>query len=506
MVASIPRWFSAVTWATPATLVAIVAFTTVAGLTGSLEASATVGLVVGIAVLVRLLWNPPVNLSSEGIPRGMRVLFATGAACLMGQLLFATAFIIDPNLTRWDAGPFTPMRSNHSCVSSYWVANENIRTVPDIFAEEIYSVPQANSRAIRVGRPIGPLIIDQYEYPPAFLVVPRLLAAATENFWGFRRLWFALNLAVVFAGLVVVATRFDRALGIHARWLTPFVMVAPAMVSTLVMGNVQLAIIAASMIAMVLFERGRHVAGGALLAYTVVSKLFPGLLVLYLLLRRDWRAVVWTSVFATVFVAISLADHGVTPYIAFAKHMPKLLSGEAFPAFRNPAAIAINESIPGLAFKLQLFGVPYMGFAASKALGWIYTVIVVALVARLALRPVAAEREPLVWICILILATMRSPFLPTYAPFPSLWLATLLAALTWGRSGVFTTTVVAWGVLAFTFGNGAAPPPVNAIWTFVHTVTAFVLLGVALRVMWAPLENGADHRPAPRATVAAGNS
>ena len=164
------------------------------------------------------------------------------------------------------------------------------------------------------------------------------------------------------------------------------------------MGNVQLAIIAVSMIAMLLFERERYAAGGVLLAYAVVSKLYPGLLVGYLMLRRDWRAVGWTAAFAVAFVVVSVADFGVGPYVAFATHMPKLLSGEAFPAFRNPAAIAINESIPGLVFKLKLFGVPYMGFAASRALGWIYTVVALALTARLALQPVAAAREPLAWL------------------------------------------------------------------------------------------------------------
>ena len=145
-------------------------------------------------------------------------------------------------------------------------------------------------------------------------------------------------------------------------------------------------------------------------------------------------------------------------------------------------------------FKLQLLGVPHMGFAASKVVGWIYTAVAVALVARLALRPVAAGREPLAWIAILILATMRSPFLPTYAPFPSLWLATLLAALTWGRSAIFTTSVVAWGVLAFTFGTGGVPPVVNAIWTFVHTIAAFVLLAIAMRLAPAPLDSrAAEH-------------
>ena len=313
-------------------------------------------------------------------------------------------------------------------------------------------------------------------------MLPRLIAATTGDFWGFRRAWFALNLTIVLAGLIIVALRFDRALGTGARWLTPFALVAPAMVITLIMGNVQLAIIAASMIAMVLFERGRHAAGGAILAYAIVSKLYPGLLILYLLLRGEWKPVVWTAALGIVIVGIATADFGVGPYAAFLAHMPKLLSGEAFPAFRNPAAIAVNESIPGLVFKLQLFGVPNMGFAVSKAIGWIYTIIAIAIVARLARRPLAAGREPLAWIAILIVATMRSPFLPTYAPFPSLWLATLLAALTWGRSGIFTTTVVAWVVLAFTFGTAAVPPAVNAIWTFAHTVAAFVLVAIVLKM------------------------
>ena len=334
--------------------------------------------------------------------------------------------------------------------------------------------------------------------------MPRLIAAASGDFWGFRRVWFALNLAVVVAGVILVARRFDGAVGTHALWLTPFALLAPAIIITFVMGNVQLAIIAVSMIAMLLFERERYTAGGVLLAYAVVSKLYPGLLLGYLMLRRDWRAVGWTAAFAVAFVVVSVADFGVGPYVAFATHMPKLLSGEAFPAFRNPAAIAINESIPGLVFKLKLFGVPYMGFAASRALGWIYTVVALALTARLALQPVAAAREPLAWLTILILATMRSPFLPTYAPFPSMWLATLLAALAWGRSRVFTTSVVAWSALAFTFGTGGVPPPVNAIWTFAHTVAAFVLVGIVVRMPPATLQSRATDPSLAAAAVLSG--
>ena len=331
-----PRWFALQTWGALAILAGIVAFTATAGLTGSIAAAALVGPGLAAAVLGRLFGNPAANAALAGVPPGIRRLFAIGAPLLVGQLLFAAAFMIDPNLAHWEVRPWTPQRSAHSCVSSYWVACDHIRTAPDIYAEEIYSVPQADPRAPRVPRPIGPLAIDQYEYPPSFLALPRLIAAVSGDFWGFRRIWFALNLAVIVAGLVIVAARFDRALGTYARWLTPFGLLAPAMVITLVMGNVQLAIIAASMLAMVLFERGRHAAGGALLAYAIVSKLYPGLLLLYLLLRRDWRAVAWTAVFSIAIVAVTIADFGVSPYVAFLTHLPKLLGGEAFPAFRNP--------------------------------------------------------------------------------------------------------------------------------------------------------------------------
>ena len=477
-----PRWFVVFTRATLAIVAGTVGFTFGAGLGGSTIVGVAVGFVAGGVTLLVLHSRPRAAAVPGGVPSALRAVFAIGATVLIVQLVLAAAFIIDPTLAQWQGRPWTPQRSDHSCVSSYWVACDRIRDAPDIYAEEIYSVPQADPSARRVGRRIGPLLVDQYEYPPAFLLLPRVIAAGTADFWGFRRVWFALNLAVVAIGLILVARRLDGALSTDALWLTPFVLIPPAIMITFVMGNVQLATIAISMIAMLLFERARPAAGGALLAYAVVSKLYPGVLVLYLLLRRDWRAVGWTAGFSLAFVAVSIVDVGLEPYLAFAQHLPKLLSGEAFPAFRNPDAIAVNESIPGLAFKLQLFGVPYMGFAASKVLGWVYTVVVIGLTARLALRPAAAGREPLAWITILILATMRSPFLPTYAPFPSLWLATLLAALTWGRSRTWVTVVLAWIVLAFTFGTGGAPPVVNAIWTFTHTVAAFVLAGIAVRM------------------------
>ena len=70
------------------------------------------------------------------------------------------------------------------------------------------------------------------------------------------------------------------------------------------------------------FDRRAHALGGALLAFAIAGKLYPGVFVLYLLLRRDWRAVAWTAVFGVALIAVSLADVGWEPYRAFMHEMP----------------------------------------------------------------------------------------------------------------------------------------------------------------------------------------
>ena len=67
------------------------------------------------------------------------------------------------------------------------------------------------------------------------------------------------------------------------------------------------------------------------------SKLYPGLLLIYLMVRKKWHALAWTAGMGVVYVTISVADVGVEPYIAFVQHLPGLLGGEAFQHFAIPA-------------------------------------------------------------------------------------------------------------------------------------------------------------------------
>lgn len=250
-------------------------------------------------------------------------------------------------------------------------------------------------------------------------------------------------------------------------------------------------VIALAVIAMLCFERKKNVLGGALLAYTIVSKLYPGLFVVYLLARKQWSALAWTAAIGILYVLISLADVGVEPYVAFLKHLPGLLGGEAFPALRNPGSVAVNLSIPGLVFKLKQFGVPGMGFAAAKIVGWIYTAVALWLTVLLARRARTDQDKAMAFVSIMILATLRSPFLPTaYAVFPALWLLTLVAAPASATVKTLVMTFAGWLMLNVFLPLDWVPPHVLAVLTLLPQAMMIALPVLVL----------ARLRPAPTIT------
>ena len=204
------------------------------------------------------------------------------------------------------------------------------------------------------------------------------------------------------------------------------------------------------------------------------------MLVLYLAVRRAWRPVVATCLAGLLFALLALWDTGLAPFNAFVHHLPRLLGGEAFAAFRNPAAIAANQSIPGLVFKLRFFGFPDAGFGGAKPLGWIYTVIAVTATVLLARR---GRGGPIAWMTVLILANLRSPFLPvSYAAVAPLWLLTLLGAENCDRRGTLAWIGLAW--LAFEIVwpvDWPLDPRAATAINLVPLATALTLLVVAVR-------------------------
>jgi alpha-1,2-mannosyltransferase len=461
---------------------AVAAFAMGAGVTGSFAAAVPIAAAISAAAGIFVWKRPVVAYDLAATSRPLQIVSAVATVAAVGQLARLAVFMVASNMTAYSQFPSSAWEVGHCCLTAYYVAGQAIPTTPNVYDDALYALP-GDPSAVRQGKPMGVFKVDAYEYPPPFLLLPRALGLVAPDFLRLRMVWFGMIAGVLLTAMLAAARRLGPAAGTRAVLLAPLVWAGIPMLNSLQKGNVQVLIIAISMLAMVLFERGREAGGGALLGYATVAKIYPGMLVLYLLLRRQWRAVVWTAGFALLAAVISVADTGLAPMRAFLANLPAILGGEAFPAFRNPRAMGINVSVPGLVFKAKLFGVAGMSFATSKLLGWIYTVVVVAAIAAAARRTLRDDEAPPVWLAILILATLRSPFLPQgYGVFPAVWLLTLVAARRPATAATIAWVVAAWiGFNLYVPMDWGIGPRTLAVISTIQQTVMVILTVLALR-------------------------
>src|SRR5262249_32734928 len=153
--------------------------------------------------------------------------------------------------------------------------------------------------------------VDVYEYPPPFLVLPRLLMRVAPAFTRFRMVWFGLSSASLLVAMLLAATALPRGLTTRAVLLMPLVWAGLPTIGGLQMGNFQVMTLAISMAGMAMLSRRHHAAGGTLLGFAVVGKLFPGMLLLYLAARRAWRPVIATCLGGMLIVLLAFWDMGL---------------------------------------------------------------------------------------------------------------------------------------------------------------------------------------------------
>jgi hypothetical protein len=205
------------------------------------------------------------------------------------------------------------------------------------------------------------------------------------------------------------------------------------------------------------------------------------MLLVYMLMRRQWRALAWTVGLCAGLVVASLLDAGLTPYHAFFSHVPRLLGGEAFPALRNPVSIAKNYSVPGMVFKLHLFRLPGTSFEAMRIVGWVYTLIALAATVILARQTRNRDEQPILWLAILILGSLRSPFLPGYGVLAPLWLLILLAATAVPTAKRLCVVLLAWVMLNAAIPQLNPDPRLSSIAVLVPQAIIVVLVVLAFR-------------------------
>lgn len=170
--------------------------------------------------------------------------------------------------------------------------------------------------------PNGPV----YKYPPLFAIVLAPFAAFPA--WNVAAGWYLLNLALYALIFVLVSNEVVQIYPQRRRVLTLliallFLNFQPTWES-LIRGQLDVIILASAMIGLWLYrQRKAQWLGGALLAFVTMLKLYPGFLVLYLLWRRQWRAVFG---FAIGFAGLTLISGLVAGWDVLWRYVIEVLS------------------------------------------------------------------------------------------------------------------------------------------------------------------------------------
>ena len=418
------------------------------GLGGLVAAGASVSLSLGLAGLLTLLsvtvvtgllaqrLFPRIPAAIDGLAGRHKVLTSLyGVAALVSFVSVArvSTFMGDPTRVDLQVLPGEKFIATHSCLTAYVRADTLSRDgVDNLYDSQWWHGSHGfPPRSAGVEDPYRPFILDYYAYPPPFLLIMAPLAPLDGDFLAQRALWFGLNGLLLAAGLWILARWIDGPNAHRVLLLAPIFFASLPVFAALQIGNFQVAVVVLSVLAMVAFHRGREATGGALLAFTILSKLSPGVLGVVLLAQRRWRSAAWSAGFGVIFLALSVLTLGVNPIESFVTFtLPRLGSGELF-AFMDddPFSVITNMSPFGLPFKLQLMGLDVGDpWVLGRRLGRGYSVGLVVLAILAAVRrPGDRRSQAMTWMALLVLAALQSPFAPGYTLIALLWALTLLA-------------------------------------------------------------------------------
>jgi hypothetical protein len=391
---------------------------------------------------------------------------------------------------------------NHSCLSSYTEAARLAPTGANIFDPAVYS--QVPSRGELAPRYIGTFEVDLYQYPPAFLILPTAAEKVGLDFFAVRTLWFVIQIGILIGALLAAANWIGGTRGAVAAMFIPLIFLAPTTRVALQLGNFQLTAFPVAVLAMIAFaSRGASrstptLVGGAALGFCAVSKIFPGVLGIVLLMQRRWTAAAATVAAGAIFTVLALLTVGTKPFVDFLYYqLPRIDSGEAFFWIENPEIAPLNQSVYGLVTKLRALGLPGTSAAAANLASSIYAVLLMAVAVVGARRlqrftetsPEASLvrlRHAQVWLGLLTLASLRSPFVPdAYGLVGTLWLLSLIAAER-RRLQEWGALVVAGAAFSIVLDGGLVPTPVPVWMTVASLAIQLAAFGINFYVVLAP--------------------
>ena len=402
-------------------------------------------------------------------------------------------FMFDPSADWW-LTTRNDLWAKHACLPAYIEAADLHRQgVTNIYDARYYAVLDRAAKPPLTVAHLAEWAGDPFQYPPPFLVLPHAALTLTNDYLTIRVCWYAVQLLAFVVICVLLAVWVGGPAGTAAALLIPGLWLSVPVMQNLQYGQFHLASLLLAIAGMLAFERHRHAAGGALLAAAALSKIFPGVLLLLLIVQRRWRAVAWTVMFAAAFTLGAFLVLGPHPFQAFFGYqLPRLLSGEAFdftkdwPELRL-ALLADNLSPSAVVGKLRELGLTWMTPAVGTMALRVYTLVLVALTVAAGTRKTAAGKagRVVIWLALLNLAALRAGGAwGDYITLGSAWLLTYLTGEAWRSRTKIVFLAVAWVTCLLVPGVQPVPvflpPPLamvltSGIFAVVVTLNTWVL-------------------------------
>jgi alpha-1,2-mannosyltransferase len=417
--------------------------------------------------------------TSDRLPRIYYAAFLIAAITAIVRIASVSVFIADVRQIEFSVQPDDAFRRVHSCVSAY---AESARLLaegePDVYHRDHYR-PGGNDRVI------GPLRVDPFHYPPPFLLLPQAIRTIAPEFWDFRRLWFTLQALVLGGSVVAIAAWIGGRQGAVALLGGTIMLAMPHAAATFQQGNFQITAVPLAAASFVLLLAGRSAAGGGLLAYAALAKIFPGILVVPLLAGRRWKPVAWVAGMGAVLLTLSLATQGTATFQAFIHtSLPEISSGSAFPQTESPAHSRVNWSAYGQTVRARVLGVSWLTQRRGLLAAELYGLLVAAFAAwagwraRFSLSTTHGRLAVAQFAVALVsLASFRSPFVGAiYGVVATLWLMALLSATSTRYTSHWMAGLLALGILTAIMPSPSQPP--STPWVLISGVLVFVCMGI----------------------------
>lgn len=366
--------------------------------------------------------------------RAFRIVWVVLSVVALVQVARLTTYVSNPD-SNWFLSTGHPFFAKHECSNAYFYGAElGLRGEPDLYDPVHY--PGLNPEAEPTTQLAGMRPEDPYQYPPTFLLLPRLFMTFSSDYAAIRNVWFAFNVTLCMSAVMALGVWVGRRKSGKFLLLSPALLVAFPVLYNFQYGQFHFAAIALSVLGLLALERRKLAVGGGLLSMAIAAKLFPALLLFVLAGQRKWSSVFATGAAIVVLGVLGYAVIGHQAHEAFvSRHVPRLLDGSAF-AFGEAwpevadLVVAGNQGIAGIFHKLALLGFA-LPDAFAKYAGAVYLLClpIVAYAVGATSRSDSAAERAVKWLGVLGLGSLASAGAwADYVPLTAVWILVYLIA------------------------------------------------------------------------------